>query len=118
MSVTPERRAELEAELDELLGAPPLPKPKLVTNDGAVVRDADVHVSPADRRNSRYGTVDVVSVRRPEPEWLRPDRVTINMAEAERQWHERQHAEAAALRGRKEADPFGLGHWGASPDER
>jgi hypothetical protein len=103
--MTPERKAELEAELDALLGPPPLPKPKVVVSDGVVIRDADVHVSPADRRNSRYGLVETVSVRR-------ADWVTVNMAQAEAQWRDNIRAQER----RREADPFGLGHWGPIDD--
>jgi hypothetical protein len=107
--MTPERRAELEAELDELLGAPPLPKPKVVASDGVIVRDADVHVSKADRRNSRYGLVETVHVRR-------GDYVTINMAEAERQWWENLRAKEARDAERRAADPCKLGLWGRVDD--
>jgi hypothetical protein len=119
MSVTPERRAEIEALMDSILGPPPLPKPKVVASNGVVIRDADVHVSPADRRNSQYGLVETVHVRRREPEWLRPADhrvVTINIAEAEMQRAQRQYDADALRQLRREADPFNLGHWGPHDD--
>jgi hypothetical protein len=106
--MTPERKAEIEAILDEILGPLPLPKPKVVVSDGVVVRDADVIVSPKDR-NSRYGLVETVSVRR-------PDSVTINMSQAEAQWWDNVGTREAVRRRRREADPFGLGHWGPNDE--
>jgi len=48
MSVDPRRVAELVAMVEKALGLPPKSKPKAkaVVNDGEVVRDADVRVSP------------------------------------------------------------------------
>jgi hypothetical protein len=48
MAVTPERKAELIAALEELIGPRPMPKPKVVIRDDDIVRDADPHVSRAD----------------------------------------------------------------------
>jgi hypothetical protein len=104
-TMTPERKAALEAELDALLGPPPLPKPKVVVCDGVVVRDADVRVSPADHRNSQYGRVETVQVRR-------ADHVTINLAEAERRWWANVDREASS----PQLDPCGLGHWGRNDE--
>jgi hypothetical protein len=109
MTISPERMAEIQAVLDEIIGPPPLPKPKVVVSDGVVIRDADVHVSPADRRNSRYGLVETVSVRR-------PDWTTINMAQAEERWWDNIRARETDRRRRRDADPFGLGHWGPYDD--
>ena len=73
MSVDPKRTAELVALMEKALGLTPKPKPKpkAVINDGEVVRDADVRVSPADP-NYRENDGGVVRVRR-------SDFVTINM---------------------------------------
>ena len=48
MAVTPERKAELIAQLEEIIGPTQMPRPKVVTKDADVVRDADPHVSRAD----------------------------------------------------------------------
>jgi hypothetical protein len=92
MTVTPERRAELYAMFDEIVGNR-RPKPKV-----------DVHVSRADP-NAARGVAEVVTVRRPE--W-----VTVNMAAYERQWEMAQADRAAARAHRKAIDPYNLGHWG------
>jgi hypothetical protein len=129
MSVTPEIQAEIdawrkqrrerkrrEATLAQL--AATLPKPKCVTSDGVVIRDADVVLSKDDigalRRES-----EVVAVRKPDPEWLRPDPrvVTINMELYTQQRFEREAAEAQAAQFRNalaEADPMGV--WSTSND--
>jgi hypothetical protein len=101
--ITPERKAEIFAELDAMFG-PPRPKPKVVTVDAVAVRDADVHVSRADR--NAEGTDRVVEVRR-------SDWVTINMAAYERQCAER----AAERRERRALDPCRLGLYGPTDDE-
>src|SRR5262245_28391116 len=49
MALTPEREAELRAEMEEAgVLSPNLPRPKVVVRDDRVKRDADVHVSRAD----------------------------------------------------------------------
>jgi hypothetical protein len=50
MAVSPERVAEIVALLEQALGLPPKlkPKPKVVTSEAKVVRDADVLVSKSD----------------------------------------------------------------------
>jgi len=79
------------------LGPPPMPKPKVVVRDDlGTVRDADVHVSRADPNAD--GTDKVVPVRR-------PDWVTINFAEYERQ-REVDEAWKAYMRS---LDPFRMG---------
>jgi hypothetical protein len=108
MTISPERMAEIQAILDEIIGPRPKPKPKVVVSDGVPVRDADVIVSRADP-NSRYGTVETVSVRR-------PDWTTINMQQAEARWWDNIRARETDRRRRREADPFGLGHWGSHDD--
>lgn len=100
--ITPERKAELEAELDELFGlVPTLPKPKVITRDDrGTIRDADVHVSRADP-NAAEDADRVVQVRR-------DDWVTIDDAAALRQFWDRE----AARRRARELDPFRMGLYG------
>jgi hypothetical protein len=60
--LTPERRAEIEADVMAIvrrhggpthrMGIPLTAKPKVVARDGEPVRDADVRVSPADPKRS------------------------------------------------------------------
>jgi hypothetical protein len=120
--MTPERKAEVEALLDDILGPEPEPqppKPRVVVDAGAVVRDADVVVSSGDVNAKRRGGDTGVSVRRAMPPPLepplpplRPGEVRVDMAaytarrllaEADREAERRQ---------RREIDPFGYGHWG------
>jgi len=100
MAVTPERKAELIAALEELIGPRRMSKPKVVVKENEVVRDAEPHVSRADPNyaNSNSG---VVRVRR-------SDFVTINMELYEAQ----QQAKREDRRMRRSIDPFRLGHWG------
>lgn len=100
MSLTPEKFAEITAKVEAgLKRVKPLPRPKLATDYGENVRDVAVPVHPVDP-NAKNAVDGVVSVRREDPEWItepyrpRPDRVTINMAEAERQFAERQRTDA------------------------
>ena len=72
---------------------------KLSSNDGEVVRDADVRVSPADP-NYRENDGGVVRVRR-------SDFVTINME----LYEEQQRLKREDRRRRREIDPFRVGHW-------
>jgi hypothetical protein len=103
--MTPERYAQLQKEWDELL-APFLPKkipprPKVVTSDGKVIRDAEVKVSPADIRNMANSQNGTVIVRR-------ADFVTVNMAA-----YEQQQADKARDRAAQRArDPYRLGLYG------
>src|SRR6516164_5250457 len=101
MAVSPERTAELVALLEKALGLTPKPKPKpkAVVDNGEVVRDADVRVSPADP-NYRGSDEGVVKVRR-------TDFVTINMELYEAQ----QRLKAEDRIRRRMMDPFRLGHW-------
>jgi hypothetical protein len=101
MSVDPRRVAELVAMVEKALGLPPKPKPKpkVVTNQGEVVRDADVKVSSADT-NYHGSQEGVVRVRR-------SDFVTINMDLYEAQMREKREDR----RRRREMDPFRFGHW-------
>ena len=88
--MTPERKRELEAAVEEILGPPPKPtpktKPKVVTSDGRAIRDAVVRVAPEDP-NAKDGD-RIVQVRREG--W-----VTINMG-----IYELQRAEDEAARQR------------------
>src|SRR6516165_2751891 len=107
MSVDPKRTAELVALLERALGLTPkpTPKPKAVVDEGEVVRDADVRVSPADP-NYRGSEEGVVRVRR-------KDFVTINME----LWEAQQREKREDRLRRKMLDPARLGHWGPTDDE-
>jgi hypothetical protein len=106
MSVDPKKTAELVALLERALGLTPRPKPrpKAVVDEGEVVRDADVRVSPADP-NYRGSDEGVVRVRR-------NDFVTINMELYEAQQRDKREDR---LR-RRALDPARLGHWGSDED--
>jgi hypothetical protein len=98
--------AEVDAILDRIWGpAPPKPKPKAVTNEGEVIRDAVVRVGPADPNYSQSdgGTVTV----------RRKDFVTINMSVWEQQMREKREDR----RIRRELDPCRLGLYGPIDDE-
>jgi hypothetical protein len=101
MSVDPKRTAELVALLEKALGLTPRPKPKpkVVTTEDGVVRDADVRVSPSDP-NYREGNGGVVRVRR-------DDFVKINME----LYEEQQRLKREDRLRRRMIDPFRLGHW-------
>lgn len=135
--MTPERRAEVEAWLDDLIGPePPPPKPKVVANDGRVIRDADVVVSPDDVNARKRGGITEVSVRRPDP-WqkqmareaaeaareregwrpLGPGEVRVNLAEAQRQWEVNQQMREWDRRQRRLNDPCNLGLYGVFGNE-
>ena len=106
MAITPERKAEIRALVEEVCGPTPQPRPKVVTRDDAgTVRDADVPVSKADRN---YPTSDagVVHVRR-------PDFVTINIAA----WEEQQAEKRRYKRYLRELDPCRLGLYGPIDDD-
>jgi len=103
MSVDPKKTAELVALMEKALGLTPKPnpKPKVVTTEDGVVRDADVRVSPADPnyRGSEEGTVRV----------RRSQFVRINMELYEAQ----QQQKAEDRRQRRMLDPYRMGHWGS-----
>ena len=107
MTVSPERTAELVAMLEKALGLTPKlkPKPKAVVDDGEVVRDADVRVSPADP-NYRGSDSGVVKVRR-------SDFVSVNIP----LWEAQQAEKREARRQRRMIDPYRLGHWGSVDDD-
>jgi hypothetical protein len=107
MTLTPERKAELWAELwEDLLGPMPMPKPKVVTRDDlGTIRDADVHVSRADP-NATGDQHRTIAVRR-------PDYVTINIAEWEWQQEEKRQERLE----RHRLDPVKYGHWGPTDDD-
>jgi len=105
MALTPERKAEVEALLDDILGPEPKPlppKPKVVADAGVVVRDADVLVSPADP-NARAGSATGVRVRRSPP-------AESPMANMLRQEVERRYWEREANLRSARFDPLGI--WG------
>ena len=105
--LTPEKRAELRARIDAVVGPKPKPpKPKVVICDGVPIRDADVVVSPKDP-NAHHAAAGVVSVRR-------FDRVTLDLALAERQLWERQQMEAALRPPSKLFDPMNV--WSRNDD--
>src|SRR5262245_36507804 len=106
MAITPERKAELWAELEEMIGNPPPDKPKVTNDDGTVIRDADPVVSRADP-NYPGSDSGVVRVRR------RSDFVTINME----LWEAQQADKREARRQRRMLDPARLGHWGPTDDD-
>jgi hypothetical protein len=98
--------AEVDAILDRIWGpAPPKPKPKAVTNDGEVIRDAIVRVSPSDPNYSRSDD-GVVTVKR-------RDFVTINM----QAYEEQQRWKREARQERRQLDPCRLGLYGPTDDE-
>src|ERR1700761_8715620 len=93
--MTPERKAEVEALLDDILGPEPKPqppKPKVVVDAGAVVRDADVVVSPSDVNARQRGGDTGVRVRRaafpsePPLPPIKPGEVRVDLTAAQRQW--------------------------------
>lgn len=113
-----EEKAEIAAKLNAIFERRRKPpKPKAVTENGEVIRDAKVRVSVDDPNARRRGSEEVI-VTRPDPEWLlgshlRPGTVRINMAEYERQWHERDAANAMDRHQRQslnDADPMGVWH--------
>lgn|SRR5262249_19858712 len=99
--VTEKRKAELLALMEEALGLtpPPLPKPKVVTTEGGVVRDADVEVAKADPNYAR-SDAGVVKVRRSQFVTVRIDL-----------WEEQQRLKRLDRQRLREIDPFRLGHW-------
>ena len=107
MSVTPERTAELLALLEQVLGLTPgpPPKPKVVSSEAVIVRDADVKVSPDDPNYARSDE-GIVRVRRND--WVT---VRVDL------WEEQQRQRREERRRRRELDPFRLGHWGSVDDE-
>ncbi|MHC2662561.1 hypothetical protein ACMA5K_01415 [Bradyrhizobium diazoefficiens] len=119
--MTPERKAEVEALLDDILGPEPKPqppKPKVVVDAGAVVRDADVVVSPRDVNAERRGGDTGVVVRRPTQMVeaplppIRPGEVRIDLGAAQRQWEINRADRLADRAHRRQIDPFDYGHWG------
>lgn len=118
--MTPERKAEVEALLDDILGPEPEPqppKPKLVAETGIVVRDVETAVAPGDPNAQRRGGETRVSVRRapalerPLPP-LRLGEVRVDMAAyTARRLIEEADREADRAH-RRAIDPFGYGHWG------
>jgi hypothetical protein len=105
--LTEERKRELDAKLAAIFNRPkPKPKPKVVVSDGVAIRDADVVVSPKDP-NAQHSADGVVSVRR-------FDRVTLDLALAERQLWERQQVEARNRPPGRLFDPMNV--WGSNDE--
>jgi hypothetical protein len=108
MSISPERKAELLAEVRKIIernsGPKPKPRPKVVTSENEVVRDADVAVSKADPNYARSDE-GIVKVRR-------SNFVTVRMD----LWEEQQRQKREDRRHRRDIDPARLGHWD-DPDE-
>ena len=88
------------AILTEIWGPLPKKKPKVVTNDGEVIRDALVEVAPKDP-NYRQGEDGVVKVRRSEFVTIRMDL-----------YEEQQKMKREDRLRRKALDPARLGIWG------
>ena len=109
MSVKPERTTEeLVAMLERVLGLDPNPKPpkpKAVVNEGEVVREAVVRVSPADP-NYRESDGGVVKVRRSGFVTVRIDL-----------WEQQQAEKREARRQLRMIDPYRLGLYGPVDDE-
>ena len=98
--------AEVDAILDRIWGpAPPKPKPKAVTNDGEVIRDAIVKAAPSDPNYSRSDD-GVVKVRR-------SPFVTVRMD----LWEEQQRWKREDRLRRRQLDPCRLGLYGPIDDE-
>jgi hypothetical protein len=105
--LTPERKAEIRAIVENCVGRFRMPRPKVVTrNDVGTIRDADVHVSRADPNAKASGQDKVVEVRR-------PDYVTVNIPEWERQQEEKR----AEREYQRSLDPYNYGHFGPTYDE-
>jgi hypothetical protein len=107
-----ERQKMTDAELDAILcriWGPKLrkqrPKPKVIMNDGEVVRDAIVKVGPDDP-NYAKSNEGVVQVRR-------SDWVTINMEVYEEQQRQKMQDRIH----RRVIDPARMGHWSGGEDE-
>jgi hypothetical protein len=109
MPVTPERRAELKAMLEEVMGpCPRVTRPKVVASKieekAEIVRDADVKVSTADpNHDDDRGEVRV----------RRSDFVTVRID----LWEEQQRQKRAEKLYRRQLDPYRLGHWGPDEDD-
>ena len=106
--MTPERKKQLFAELDAEFGTkrtPPkptakAPTPKLVAEEGRIVADCEVVVSPSDFNARCRGST----------------RVLIDMAAYERQRAYAENDRAARARRQRELDPLNYGHWGSAED--
>jgi hypothetical protein len=105
MAVTPERKAELIAALEEVIGPRRMPKPKVVTKDDDIVRDADPHVSRADP-NYVESEQGVVRVRRSD--WVT---VRVDL------WEEQMRQKREERLTRRALDPCRLGLYGPIDDE-
>ena len=91
---------EVRAILIEIWGPPrPKPKPKVVTSDGELIRDALVRVAPSD---PNYAKSDEGTVRVRRNDWVT---VRIDL------WDEQQRQKAEERLHRKMVDPCRIGHW-------
>src|SRR5262245_3617615 len=86
MTVSPERKAEIRAILRGAKPKPPPAKPKVVTNEGSVIRDAVVRVAPEDP-NAKARNDRVVEVRRDD--W-RTDWRIVSFGQPEEAEHDNQ----------------------------
>ena len=105
MAITPERKAELIAALEELIGPKRMARPKVVTRDNDIVRDADPHVSRADP-NYVQSEQGVVRVRRSD--WVT---VRVDL------WEEQTRQKREERLRRRALDPCRLGLYGPIDDE-
>src|SRR6476620_8878952 len=97
--------AEVRAILDRIWGPLVKPKPKVVTSDAKVVRDAVVKVGPDDPNYVRSDE-GVVKVRRSD--WVKA-RIDL--------WEEQMRQKAEDRRRRRELDPCRLGLYGPVDDD-
>lgn len=105
--MTPERKAQLFAELDAEFGikrerkAEP-PRPTVVAEAGRVIASAEVRVSQADPNFRNAGAGGFV-------------RIDMEAAECQRAKAEADRAQER--RRRRELDPFNYGHWGSHDED-
>lgn len=102
--MTPQKKAEIRARFDAIVGPRPKPKPKVVVSGGRPIRDVVVGpLSPEDPNNisTPDGIVRVV----------RDDFVTINMREYEAQRLADERAQERDRHHRRQLDPYRLGLW-------
>jgi len=97
--------AEVRAILDRIWGPLVKSKPKVVTSDAKVVRDAVVKVGPDDPNYVRSDE-GVVKVRRSD--WVKA-RIDL--------WEEQMRQKAEDRRRRRELDPCRLGLYGPVDDD-
>ena len=107
------RKERLAREAAAKIAAAELRRPKVVTSDGVVIRDANVRLSPADPTAILRGDTEVI-VRKPDPAWLAAQRQAYDDAAPFRQ---RLHEVNAALKLKNPdqphgiRNPFAIGHY-------